>query len=634
MTDNTGHNADNTYNAADVSAGDSTLLSACNKCTSEDIRWFDMVLSNLGCVGFEAAIANQSKIRWNRKDNREKIINLFARFAQGNMDPTAFRIALLGIARQDPHIDYNDLVSCINDTASVATNPGVGQSIPNGLQQQTNNVTPNGSTKAFTVAIPPSAMTKKQSIPSTVQEDCTLTISPSGGQFVSPQTLAISCKSKKAELHYTIDGNEPTLKSPRYTGTPLVVDRTVKLQVTAFINGNPVQSIDTLFEFNIGQVSISPATGTYHPPITVALSCATPNCEIRYTTDGTEPSESSNVYKDRFLVKSDCTIQARAFRNGSEPGPIESAIYTLQKPEWKVLEPTENEDPVRPHDISKVLDIGNGLNAVGASVRGKLHAHSGTWRDDSFAIEVEGPWTIIVVSDGAGSAAKSRVGSRLICEASMAKMKMMLHNYTIPPIGDKPSEINMRQIVDFLVGAARDSLDSIRREAAARTRQLKDFHATLRIAVHCLWQDTDFVATIQVGDGSTAKLQSDNVAKIFIEPDHGEYSAGTLFLTSNKIEQSLPTRVKFSLSPIQCLAVMTDGVSDDFFPEDQRIIDLFTRKAIPGMEGKDGESVDGVMHCIVPSADPASALLEWLKYEKRQSADDRTLVLLYRGGKQ
>lgn len=634
MVDNIGQNAASNHNAANGGSGDTTLLLACQKLTPVDIRWFDMVLSYLGCIGFEAAIAKQGKIRWVRKDNRDKVIDLFEKFAQGNMDPMAFRIGLLGIARLDSQVDYEDLVSCVNDTDVSSSNIESVQATPKGLPQQASDVVTNGSTKAFNVSIPPSTIAKKQNSPSLAQEDCTITLSPSGGQFVAPQTLAISCKSKKAALHYTIDGKEPTLKSPQYTGTPLVVDRTVTVQVTAFINGMPIQSIDASFEFSVGQVTITPSTGTYHPPITVIMECATPNCQIRYTTDGTEPTMSSNQFVDRFLLKSDCTVNARAFRKGVDPGPIETATYTFQKPEWKVLEPTDTEDPVLPHDISKIVDIDNGLFAVGASVRGKLHAHGGSWRDDSFAIVTEGPWTIIVVSDGAGSAPKSRVGSRLICESSIAKLRMMLHNYTIPHTDDKPSDIQMRQIVDFLVGAARDSLDAIRREASARNRQLKDFHATLLIAIHCVWKDTDFIATIQVGDGSIAKLQNDNVAKIFIEPDHGEFAAQALFLTSSNIEQTLPSRVRFSLSPIKCMAVMTDGVSDDFFPEDQRIIDLFVRQSIPGMESSKGGPVDGVMHCIIPSADPASEMLEWLKYDKRQSADDRTLVLLYRSGKQ
>jgi hypothetical protein len=78
---------------------------------------------------------------------------------------------------------------------------------------------------------------------------------------------------------------------------------------------------------------------------------------------------------------------------------------------------------------------------------------------------------------------------------------------------------------------------------------------------------------------------------------------------------------------------MSDGVSDDFFPETKRLLELFNGNPIQELKTKKGEPVWGVMHKdkgIVKNPLDGKALLDWLRYEKRGSSDDRTLVLMYR----
>jgi hypothetical protein len=50
----------------------------------------------------------------------------------------------------------------------------------------------------------------------------------------------------------------------------------------------------------------------------------------------------------------------------------------------------------------------------------------------------------------------------------------------------------------------------------------------------------------------------------------------------------------------------------------------------PDLESPDGGSVRGVLHSVVGDPRQEHALVDWLRYEKRGSSDDRTLVLLYR----
>ena len=75
---------------------------------------------------------------------------------------------------------------------------------------------------------------------------------------------------------------------------------------------------------------------------------------------------------------------------------------------------------------------------------------------------------------------------------------------------------------------------------------------------------------------------------------------------------------------------MCDGVSDDFFPEDKRLIDLFVGDPIRDLKTKDGGPLKGVMHEVVKNPQSGKALLDWLQYELKASSDDRTLLLMYR----
>jgi hypothetical protein len=78
-------------------------------------------------------------------------------------------------------------------------------------------------------------------------------------------------------------------------------------------------------------------------------------------------------------------------------------------------EPQDNKYPVSndQHDVQ--MGISHNANdtwiMAGASIRGRTHQNAGTYRDDAFALRQVGPWNIMAISDGAGSAKYSRVTS-------------------------------------------------------------------------------------------------------------------------------------------------------------------------------------------------------------------------------
>ena len=57
----------------------------------------------------------------------------------------------------------------------------------------------------------------------------------------------------------------------------------------------------------------------FNRPLTISMTCADPDVEIHYTTDGSEPTMKSSVYKSSFIILKTCTIKAKAFKKGSVP---------------------------------------------------------------------------------------------------------------------------------------------------------------------------------------------------------------------------------------------------------------------------------------------------------------------------
>ncbi|MBN1415469.1 MAG: chitobiase/beta-hexosaminidase C-terminal domain-containing protein [Bacteroidales bacterium] len=94
--------------------------------------------------------------------------------------------------------------------------------------------------------------------------------------------------------------------------------------------------------------AFSPECGTYTRPIYVTISCNTPGARIYYTLDGTEPTDSSNVYKTPILLNSTTTIKTYAAKEGMEESPVDTGVFVINTLiEWqKMYGGTYNEDLV------------------------------------------------------------------------------------------------------------------------------------------------------------------------------------------------------------------------------------------------------------------------------------------------
>ena len=79
---------------------------------------------------------------------------------------------------------------------------------------------------------------------------------------------------------------------------------------------------------SVAEPQFSPSSCLFYPSTNVTISCATDGAEIRYTTDGSDPTESSTLYNGQIFIADDATIKARAWKNGMNPSVVVTATYT------------------------------------------------------------------------------------------------------------------------------------------------------------------------------------------------------------------------------------------------------------------------------------------------------------------
>jgi len=157
----------------------------------------------------------------------------------------------------------------------------------------------------------------------------TPTFDPPGGAYSGPQSVTISCATDGAEIRYTTNNSEPTATSPLFT-EPVQVTVSTNIRARAYKAGMTSSQIAYAVYQIVNTVAtpeISLPGGIYYEPQEVLLTCATPGADIRYTTDGSDPTVSSTLFYYPIQISSYTELKARAFKLGWIDSEIASAIY-------------------------------------------------------------------------------------------------------------------------------------------------------------------------------------------------------------------------------------------------------------------------------------------------------------------
>ncbi len=249
-----------------------------------------------------------------------------------------------------------------------------------------------------------------------------------------------------------------------------------------------------------------------------------------------------------------------------------------------------------------------------ASAVGTSHLASGLPCQDSHyhlaSIDALGrPVTILVASDGAGSASEAAVGSTLACQ-TFAKL-----------------------VADYI--SAGGLVDNISRDLASRWlagvvyrlslkawdegKDVRDYACTL-LAVICGEPATVF---LQIGDGAIVISDGWTTAWRYIFwPQHGEFANTTNFITSEDALEML--EFQKTGEPVAELALFTDGLENLVLHKANRTVHApFFDTMFPAIRGS---------HATGEDAELSRALAQYLSTSKinERTNDDKTLILATR----
>lgn len=282
---------------------------------------------------------------------------------------------------------------------------------------------------------------------------------------------------------------------------------------------------------------------------------------------------------------------------------------------------------------------------VGASKRGRSHAHTGIYRDDDFFIGhvKETGWDISVVSDGAGSCKFSRRGSELICKDGGERLHLLLSGddgkKLTDAVADYKAALDAGQAVDTAEAAIRNALwttigyaahhatKRLQDEMAGRTdlnAVMKDYSSTALFGIAKKFSFGTLCAAYWVGDGAVAVMKEDGTHILLGEADGGEYSGQTRFLSPEFVKpDELTKRLRFALVPdFKALVLMTDGVSDPYFETDAGLNNASKRKEL-------WDELEGSVDLSKRDDKLDERMLSWLDFWSAGNHDDRTLSLIY-----
>lgn len=349
-------------------------------------------------------------------------------------------------------------------------------------------------------------------------------------------------------------------------------------------------------------------------------------------------------------ISGDLKIKIK-FRIEGEPedSALNEKVLTLiinpdPKSLWKNIESDKN-DPFWKPDNEAVAAEFLDKNIVVASKRGRSHANTGSFREDDFAFKnlKEIGWSVLAVSDGAGSAKLSRKGSKIACETVIQYFEENLNPENLKEFDqvlaehhNKASDETSKKISHFvyqnLSKAAHAAHQKLEEFAIKNETELKNLHATLIFALVKKYDFGYAILTFGIGDCPIGLLNKDlTEIKLMNWLDVGDFGGGTRFVTMPEIFQNdkFSTRFGFKLvDDFSYLMLMTDGIYDPKFVVEANLEKIEKWKDfLDDLNGgnEDGSTVDFSKE----NSDIAQRLSIWMDFWSPGNHDDRTLAIIY-----
>jgi hypothetical protein len=153
------------------------------------------------------------------------------------------------------------------------------------------------------------------------------------GTYNTDLTTNVGTTTPGALIRYTTDGSEPTASSP-VAGAAMTFSASATIRAKTFApNYTPSYTTSVTYTLQAPVPVFAKPSGSYAAPTEFGISQPLINAYIRYTTDGSEPTESHPLYMSPIQAPyaQTLTLKAKTFRTGWTPSATVTAVYQVSQ---------------------------------------------------------------------------------------------------------------------------------------------------------------------------------------------------------------------------------------------------------------------------------------------------------------
>ncbi|MEZ4663247.1 MAG: chitobiase/beta-hexosaminidase C-terminal domain-containing protein [Caldilineaceae bacterium] len=216
-------------------------------------------------------------------------------------------------------------------------------------------------------------------------------ISPAAGTYNQPHQVIISTNTPGATIRYRTDGRAPSFFYPgtEYTG-PITLDPgTYEITARGYKDGYYKSDVAESGEIVVNALTlptptIYPNGGNFNGSVTVYIGSTVLGAQIRYTIDGSTPTESSPQFAEPLYLGTTATVKARVFLDGYTPSDVVEKIFSVtQQANTPTIDPNGGE-----HTGSVQVTLNT--TTTGATIRYTTNGAEPT----SYSTAYSGPFTL------------------------------------------------------------------------------------------------------------------------------------------------------------------------------------------------------------------------------------------------
>ncbi len=165
------------------------------------------------------------------------------------------------------------------------------------------------------------------------------------GTYFETLSVSITCATAGAAIKYTTDGSEPSQSNGLTYTAPIEVLANATIKAVAFKGGmvnSQVVSNEYIIILPVANPEFIPEGGTYYYDQIVSITCITPDALIKYTLDGSIPSQINGIlYSTPITISQTSTVKAVAYKSGFSDSAVVTAEYIMLPPPQPRTEPPQ-----------------------------------------------------------------------------------------------------------------------------------------------------------------------------------------------------------------------------------------------------------------------------------------------------